>query len=125
MLSNHPQGWGVPGPAALTRRAIGRGLCLALIASSAVPPAVAALNTYSRLDAIGAWVLERKLGDGGEIQCRAFIPSGGTWFGSNVRLNQEGALVVPANLTYSGTATELKQVQAAQRRCQSDLIYQP
>ena len=88
-------------------------------------PVVAALNSYSRLDAIGPWVIERKQSDDGAIQCRASIPSGGTWFGSNVRLNPEGALVVPANLSYSGNEAELTRVREALRRCQTDLLYQP
>ena len=121
MLSNpQPQPRPRPRPA-LARWALGL-LCAPL--ALAIPVA-AALNSYSRLDVIGPWVIERKQSDDGAIQCRASIPTGGTWFGSNVRLNAEGALVVPPNLSYPANEAELTRVREAVRRCQSDLLYQP
>jgi hypothetical protein len=98
-------------------------LLLALVAASA--PAPAALNNFSRLDQVGRWVIERKTTTEGGISCRAYIPSGGTWFNSNVRIGADGAVVVPEGLSYSPDAAELAQVQDALRRCRADMIYVP
>jgi hypothetical protein len=66
----------------------GGRLLLALVA--AAPAAQAALNSFSRLDQVGRWVIERKNTQEGAITCRAYIPSGGTWFTSNVRIGPDG-----------------------------------
>jgi len=104
-------------------RGVGRTLLLAVLAAAA--PAPAALNSFSTLDRVGRWVIERKTSAEGGITCRAYIPSGGTWFNSNVRIGSDGAVVVPDGLTYSPDAAELGQVQDALRRCRADMIYVP
>ena len=101
----------------------GGRLLLALVA--AAPAAQAALNSFSRLDQVGRWVIERKNTQEGAITCRAYIPSGGTWFTSNVRIGPDGSVVVPDGLRYSPDGTELAQVQDALRRCRADMIYMP
>ena len=102
---------------------VGRSLLLAALAAAA--PAPAALNSFSTLDRVGRWVIERKTSAEGGITCRAYIPSGGTWFNSNVRIGSDGAVVVPDGLTYSPDAAEMGQVQDALRRCRADMIYVP
>jgi len=106
---------------------ITRGLrCTLLLAVlSAGAPAPAALNSFSTLDRVGRWVIERKTNAEGGITCRAYIPSGGTWFNTNVRIGPDGTVVVPDGLSYSPDAAELSQVQDALRRCRADMIYVP
>lgn len=109
-------------PSALTAStALGGAIAITIVPAGAD----AALYTYSRLDQIGRWVIERKLSQNGPIQCRAFIPSGGTWFESNVRLNKQGEVVVPVERSYSADPQELAQVKDALRRCEADMIYVP
>ena len=103
---------------------------LLLALAAAATPAWAALNSFSRLDQVGRWVIERKTTPEGGITCRAYIPSGGTWFNSNVRIGADGtgadgSVVVPDGLQYSPNAAELAQVQDALRRCRADMIYVP
>ena len=107
----------------ILRRLGGTPLLVALVSASA--PAPAALNSFSRLDQVGRWVIERKNTAEGAITCRAYIPSGGTWFNSNVRIGADGAVVVPDGLSYTPNAAELIQVQEALRRCRADMIYVP
>jgi hypothetical protein len=98
---------------------------LLLTLAAAATPAWAALNSFSRLDQVGRWVIERKTTAEGGITCRAYIPSGGTWFNSNVRIGADGTVVVPDGLQHSPDAAELAQVQDALRRCRADMIYVP
>ncbi|MBU6355040.1 MAG: hypothetical protein KGQ81_08770 [Cyanobacteria bacterium REEB498] len=107
----------------ITRRLRGIPLLLALVGAGA--PATAALNSFSKLDQVGRWVIERKNTAEGAITCRAYIPSGGTWFNSNVRIGADGAVLVPDGLSYSPDAAELSLVQEALRRCRADMIYVP
>jgi hypothetical protein len=103
---------------------LGVGYAALLLAlAAAATPAWAALNSFSRLDQVGRWVIERKTTAEGGITCRAYIPSGGTWFNSNVRIGADGTVVVPDGLQYSPDAAELAQVQDALRRCRADMIY--
>ena len=107
----------------ITYRLCGASLLVALM--SGATPASAALNSFSRLDQVGRWVIERKNTAEGAITCRAYIPSGGTWFNSNVRIGADGAVLVPDGLSYSPDAAELSLVQEALRRCRADMIYVP
>jgi hypothetical protein len=104
----------------------GVGAAALLIAlAAAATPAWGALNSFSKLDQVGRWVIERKTTAEGSISCRASIPSGGTWFNSNVRIGADGTVVVPDGLSYSPDAAELAQVRDALRRCRADMIYVP
>jgi hypothetical protein len=104
----------------------GVGAAALLIAlAAAATPAWGALNSFSKLDQVGRWVIERKTTAEGGISCRASIPSGGTWFNSNVRIGADGTVVVPDGLSYSPDAAELAQVRDALRRCRADMIYVP
>ena len=107
----------------ITYRLRGASLLVALV--SGATPASAALNSFSRLDQVGRWVIERKTNPEGGISCRAYIPSGGTWFTSNVRIGPDGAVVVPNGLHHTPDPSELDQVQDALRRCRADMIYVP
>jgi hypothetical protein len=88
-------------------------------------PAAAGLNAYTRIDSVGAWIVEQRVDEAGNVECRAFIPSGGTWFGSNVRINAQGALSVPPGVTLSESEASLANVRAALSRCQEGLLYTP
>ena len=104
---------------------VGAAALLLALAAAATPACWGALNSFSRLDQVGRWVIERKTTPEGGITCRASIPSGGTWFNSNVRIGADGTVVVPDGLRYSPDAAELAQVQDALRRCRADMIYGP
>jgi len=109
----------------LSMRFLAHRLPVLLAVLSAGAPAAAALNSFSPLDRVGRWVIERKNTAEGAINCRAYIPSGGTWFNSNVRIGPDGTVVVPDGLRYSPDPAELSQVQDALRRCRADMIYVP
>ena len=85
----------------------------------------AALDAYTLLDQIGVWVIERKLTADGQPQCRALIPSGGSWFGANVHLNTDGEVTIPDGLTYQVNVQLQNAVLNALARCRSDLLYLP
>ena len=88
-------------------------------------PAVAGLNAYTRLDTIGAWSVEQRVDEAGKVECRASIPTGGTWFGSNIRIDSQGTLTVPPGVNFSESEASIANVRAALRRCQEGLLYTP
>ena len=88
-------------------------------------PCLAGLETFTKLDQVGTWVIERKISASGEPQCRALIPSGGAWFEANVHLSADGALVIPDGAAYAGTPQDLVAAREALQRCRVDVLYLP
>ena len=89
------------------------------------PPGLAGLETFTKLDQVGSWVIERKISASGTPQCRALIPSGGAWFGANIHLSSVGQLVIPEGLTYAGSPQDMVVVLEALQRCRDDILYLP
>ena len=88
-------------------------------------PCLAGLETFTKLDQVGSWVIERKISASGQLQCRASIPSGGAWFGANIHLSAVGQLVIPEGRTYAGTPQDVVVVLEAMQRCRDDILYLP
>ena len=86
---------------------------------------LAGLETFTKLDQVGSWVIERKISASGQLQCRASIPSGGGWFGANIHLSAVGQIVIPEGLTYKGTPEDVVVVLEAMQRCRDDILYLP
>ena len=89
------------------------------------PSCLAGLETFTKLDQVGSWVIERKISASGQPQCRASIPSGGAWFGANIHLSSVGQLVIPEGLTYGGNPQDVVVVLQALQRCRNDILYLP
>ena len=104
-------------PAALCRSAA----TLVLLAH----PCSAGLDSYTELDRVNGWLIERKQGADGALSCRAFLPSGASWFSGNIHLDAVGELVVPAGLSFEADQQELEDVREALERCGSDFLYLP
>ena len=102
-----------------------RLLSLAAVGFVSTLPCLAALQTFSKLDQIWIWVIERKISASGEPHCRALIPSGGAWFEANVHLSADGALVIPDGVAYAGTPQDLVAAREALERCRVDVLYLP
>ncbi len=104
-------------PAALCRSAA----TLVLLAH----PCSAGLDSYTELDRVNGWLIERKQGADGAMSCRAFLPSGASWFSANIHLDDAGDLVVPAGRNFEAEQQELEDVREALERCRSDVLYLP
>lgn len=89
------------------------------------PPCLAGLGTFTKLDQVGSWVIERKISASGQPQCRALIPSGGGWYGANIHLSSVGQLVIPEGLSYAGSLQDVVDVREALQRCRDDILYLP
>lgn len=88
----------------------------------------AGMDRYSNLDRLGNWLIERKFdSDTSEVSCRASIPGYYSWFGGRIRLNKEGELVIPPDLSDEEPPSigTLNKVRRALIACRSDLIYSP
>ena len=48
-----------------------------------VHPCSAGLDSYTELDRVNGWLIERRQGSDGALSCRAFLPSGASWFSGN------------------------------------------
>ena len=88
----------------------------------------AGLDKFTYLDQINSWTIERRIdSDTKKISCRAFIPGNGTWFSTRIRVNKNGELVIPDDLS----STELinnevfEKVNSALKACRSSVIYLP
>ena len=90
-------------------------------------PLKAALDTYSRIDEIDGWLIERKIDTSTkQILCRASVKDSYTWFGGRIRITSAGDLVVPgefANNFEMINPSTLKKVREAIRLCNSSYIY--
>ena len=86
-------------------------------------PCWAGLDSYTELDRVNGWLIERKQGADGALRCRAFLPSGASWFSGNIHLDVSGELVVPAGRSFEGAQQELEAVREALDRCSGDLLY--
>ena len=104
-------------PAALCRSAA----TLVLLAH----PCSAGLDSYTELDRVNGWLIERKQGADGAMSCRAFLPSGASWFSGNIHLDLNGELVVPSGRSFKGGQQELEAVRDALQRCSRDVLYLP
>ena len=104
-------------PAALYRSAA----TLVLLAH----PCSAGLDSYTELDRVNGWLVERKQGADGALSCRAFLPSGASWFSGNIHLDAAGELVVPPGRSFEAELQELEDVREALERCRSDFLYLP
>ena len=90
-----------------------------------VHPCWAGLDRYTRLDRVNGWLIERKQAADGTLLCRAFLPSGASWFSGNIHLNADAELVVPAGRRFEGNRQQLDAVREALARCSSDYLYLP
>ena len=90
-----------------------------------VHPCWAGLDSYTQLDRVNGWLIERKQGADGTLRCRAFLPSGASWFSGNIHLDADAELVVPAGRRYEGNRRELNAVRQALARCSRDYLYLP
>lgn len=88
-------------------------------------PGLAGLETFTKLDQVGSWVIERKISASGTPQCRALIPSGGAWFGANIHLSPVGEVVIPDGMSHPGSSQEIVGVREALQRCRDDMLYLP
>ncbi|MFL0781643.1 MAG: hypothetical protein AB8E74_06650 [Prochlorococcus sp.] len=84
--------------------------------------AYGAYGGFTDLDQVGPWKIERKIDPAGEIQCRAYLPSGGTWFGANIHLDRSNALVVPMGQDLNSNAS-IEKVIIHLKHCREDLLY--
>ena len=88
----------------------------------------AGLDSFSYLDKVGDWVIERKIDSLKEtIYCRASISKHGSWFGSRVRLARNDELVFPSELSKKEIPSKstIKGVKQALKTCRSGFIYTP
>ena len=90
-----------------------------------VHPCWAGLDSYTQLDRVNGWLIERKQGADGTLSCRAFLPSGASWFSGNIHLDADAELVVPAGRRYEGNRQELYAVRQALANCSRDYLYLP
>ena len=90
-----------------------------------VHPCSAGLDSYTELDRVNGWLVERKQGADGALSCRAFLPSGASWFSGNIHLDAAGELVVPPGRSFEAELQELEDVREALERCRSDFLYLP
>lgn len=90
-----------------------------------LPPCRAGLDRYTRLDRVNGWLIERKQAADGTLLCRAFLPSGASWFSGNIHLSADAELVVPAGRRFEGNRQQLDAVREALARCSSDYLYLP
>ena len=88
-------------------------------------PCRAGLNRYTEIDRVSGWRIERKQGADGALSCRAFLPSGASWFSGNIHLDLNGELVVPPGRSFKGGQQELEAVRDALQRCSRDVLYLP
>ena len=84
----------------------------------------AAYGDFTDLDQVEDWKIERKISVDGEIKCRAYLPSGGTWFGANIHLDRSNHLVLPNGQELKST-TSIEKVINHLARCREDLLYLP
>ena len=89
------------------------------------PPCFAGLDSYTDLDRVNGWLIERKQEVDGALSCRAFLPSGASWFSANIHLDASGELVVPPGRSFEAEQQELEDVREALERCRSDFLYLP
>ncbi len=89
---------------------------LALMGTSALA------QSFQTIDRVDGWVIERKLDSEHNHVCRVFVPGGGSWFSARVRLDLNGALVVPNGLATPSKAS-LDSAREALRLCRSSLLY--
>tara|TARA_B100001059_G_scaffold232580_1_gene270725 strand:+ start:1284 stop:1580 length:297 start_codon:yes stop_codon:yes gene_type:complete len=88
-------------------------------------PCWAGLDSYTELDRVNGWLIERKQGGDGALSCRAYLPSGASWFSGNIHLDAGGELVVPDGRSFDGEPQVLKSVREALDRCGRDFLYLP
>ena len=88
-----------------------------------VHPCSAGLDSYTELDRVHGWLIERKQGSDGTLRCRAFLPSGASWFSGNIHLDADAKLVVPAGRRFEAEPQEIDAVRDALERCRRDLLY--
>ena len=56
----------------------------------------AGLYNFTKLLNVEGWLIERKVFlENDKIICRASIPDHASWYGSRIRLNKDGELVIP------------------------------
>ena len=72
-------------------------------------PCRAGLNRYTELDRVSGWRIERRQGADGALSCRAFLPSGASWFSGNIHLDLNGELVVPSGRSFKGGNRSLRR----------------
>ena len=90
-----------------------------------IHPCWAGLDRYTELDRVNGWLSERKQGSDGALSCRAYLPSGASWFSGNIHLDTNGELVVPAGRSFEGDPKQLEAVRNALDRCKDDYLYLP
>ncbi len=88
----------------------------------------AGLYEYSYLDEVNGWIIERKIDvETNEVNCRASIPSYGTWFSERTRLNENNELIVISTQNKKKIIQQetVNKVIEALNICRSGLIYLP
>jgi len=88
----------------------------------------AGLDEFTYLDKIDGWVIERRIDSNtNKVFCRASIPFDGNWFSVRTRLNQDGSLVIPSDLSHAELTSHkvITKVKAKLKTCRSGLIYLP
>ena len=86
--------------------------------------AYGAYGGFTDLDQVGPWKIERKIDPAGEIQCRAYLPSGGTWFGANIHLNQSNQLIIPSGRKLK-SSSNINAIVKKLDQCRNDFLYMP
>ena len=99
-------------------------LCLFYLPKSAN----AGLDSYTYLDKVENWTIERKVNSKDKsISCRASIPKNGTWFGARTRLNQSGEIVFPTQTVRKEIPSNetILSIKKALKICRAGFIYLP
>ena len=84
------------------------------------------LDTFSFLDEINGWTIERKIDSKTkEVYCRASLRSDGSWFSARTRLDKNDELITSANHLNSEYVSKLsiKEVKVRLEKCRSSVIY--
>ena len=90
--------------------------------------ALAGLGSFTELDRINGWLIERKVDlRTNKTRCRASIENTGTWFSDRIRLNEknEDELIIPTKHLSNKRINKMSLVPItdALKRCRSNLVY--
>ncbi len=91
------------------------------------PMIQAGLNQFTEIDSFGKWTIEQKFNyEKNKVECRASIKGYGTWFGERIRLDGNGQVLIPEDVSYKNKVEifdQLIEVRKALSHCRSSLLY--
>ena len=75
------------------------------------------------------WLIERKVDlENNKIQCRASIPSNGTWFGTRIRIGTDKKLIKPDEINLKKNQlldSKITRIQKYLDECSAGLLFIP